>query len=244
MPGPSSALRWRRIAAWLVGLAMLYAAFELGRTLAGYSAIDAFRQRQALAGRVDELQRARTALEAQIAAGEIVQQADRVSQSDTQAALGELQAELARQQQELDFYRGLVTDKFGAGTLKVQELSVRPEGGTRYTVLVTLVQTASRDATARGTLSVALEGARGGALTQLAMADITPDGSKSVPFSLRYFKTLEIPLVLPAKFKPAAVQLEYRSDRSGPEPQRQKFPWKAVLADLQVPALTEGPPGE
>ena len=233
--------RLRRMAAWGIGLALLYAAFELGRSLAGHSALTAFQQRQALSGRVESLARERAALERRVAAGEIMQQADREAQSDAQAAIGELQAELAQQQQELEFYRGLVTEKFGAGTLKVQELSVRPEGGARYTIVVTLVQTAARDAVDKGALSVALDGSRGGALAQLPMADITPDGRKQLPFSLRYFKTLEIPIELPAGFKPAALQLEYRSDRGGPEPQRQTFPWQAVLAGLQAPALTSGP---
>jgi len=238
-PGPL-----RRMAAWGIGLALLYAAFELGRSLAGHSALTAFRQRQALSGRVESLARDRAALERRVAAGEIMQQADREAQSDAQAAIGELQAELAQQQQELDFYRGLVAEKFGAGTLKVQELSVRPEGGARYTIVVTLVQTAARDAVDKGTLSVALDGSRGDALVQLPMADITPDEGKQVPFSLRYFKTLAIPIELPGGFKPAAVQLEYRSDRSGPEPQRQTFSWQAVLAGLRAPALTPEPPRE
>lgn len=236
--------RLRSIAAWLVGLALLYASFEAGRSVAGYSNLTALRQRQALAQRVAELERARAGLEQRLAASDIVQLADREAQSEAQAVIGELQAELARQQQELDFQRALVAERFGAGSLKVQELLVRPEGAGRFTVVVTLVQAAARDAVAKGTLSVAVDGSRGNALVQLKMADITPDGSKLVPFSLRYFKTLEIPLVLPANFRPAAVQLEYRSDRSGPEPLRQTFAWTTVLADLAAPALTPDPPGE
>lgn len=236
--------RLRRIAGWLIGLGLLYGAFEAGRSVAGYSALTAFGQRQALSNRVAELERARAGLEQRLAASDIVHRADREAQSEAQAVIGELQAELARQQQELDFQRALVAEKFGAGTLKVQELLVRPEGDARYTLVVTLVQTAVRDAVAKGTLSVALDGSRGQALIQLPMPDITPDGRQRVPFSLRYFKTLEIPLLLPANFKPAAVQLEYRSDRSGPEPLRQTFAWAAVLADLRAPALTPDPPGE
>lgn len=235
--------RLRRIARWTVALALLYASFELGRLVAGYSGIAAFQQRQALSGRVAELESANADLTRRLAAGDIVQQADREAQSEAQSLIGELQAELARQQQELEFHRALVAEKFGAGTLKVQEMLVRPEGGARYTVVVTLVQTAARDAVAKGTLSLAVDGTRGSALIQLPMADLTPDGRKQVPFTLRYFKTLEIPLTLPANFRPAAVQLEYRSDRGGPEPQRQTFPWASVLADLQAPALTADPPG-
>ena len=45
--------------------------------------------------------------------------------------MGELQAETARQKQELQFYRGLVVRQYGSGTLRVQELRVRRgRGGT------------------------------------------------------------------------------------------------------------------
>lgn len=235
VPAPG---RLRRIVVWAVALALLYAAFEAGRFVAGHSAWSAMIRRQALSRRIADLEATRTDLERRLGASEVLQRADHEAQAEAQAALGELQAELARQQQELDFYRGLVTEKFGAGTIRVQELAVRPEGDTRYTVVVTLVQTASRDAIARGTLSLTIDGSRGGALAQLGMADVTADGRQAVDFSLRYFTTLEVPVELPAGFTPAAVQLEYRTDRGGPEPQRQSFPWRTVIADLAAVPLT------
>ena len=138
---------WRRLAALAVGLALLYASFEYGRSVAGYSALSSLMQRQALASRVSQLDAQRQLLERRVAVREVSGRVDAEAQSEAQAMIGELQAELARQQQELDFYRGLVAEKFGTGTIKVQELTVKPAEAGRFTVLVTLVHSATRDAT-------------------------------------------------------------------------------------------------
>jgi outer membrane murein-binding lipoprotein Lpp len=235
---------WRRLAAVLVGVLLLYGAFEYGRSVAGYSALSSLQQRQALAARVDELTREVEGLRSRVAASTVTRQADQETQAETQGMIGELQAELARQQQDLEFYRGLVEEKFGSGSLKVQELSIRDDGDARYTVAVTLVQTAVRDATASGSLTLAVSGSRGGSLTELKLPDVSVDGRDKVEFKVRYFTTVEVPLKLPPGFKPAAVQLEYRSSRSGPEPVRQSFPWAQALAGDAGAALTPGTAAE
>lgn len=230
--------RLRLAAAWLVALVLLYAVFEFGRAIAGHSAITAYSQRRALAERVEQLTRAAQDLERRAAAGEVGQRIDAQAQADAQAMMGELQAELGRQQQELDFYRGLVAERFGSGNLKVQELSVREEGPRRFVVSVTLVQTTLRDQLATGTLTIALDGSRRGALTRLSMREVSADSRSQVSFSLRYFQTLQVPLLLPEDFEPAALRLEYRSSRTGPDAQQQTFPWPAVLEPAQAGALT------
>ncbi len=229
---------WRRLLALVAGLALLYAAFEYGRSVAGHTALSALMQRQALASRVSALTEERDQLQRRLAAGVAVQRADEEAQSEAQAMIGELQAELARQQQELEFYRGLVAEKFGTGTVKVQELTVRPEGDGRHVVSVTLVHTATRDATATGWLTLAVNGSRAGSLARLELPEITDDGSKRVNFSLRYLTTVEVPVSVPADFSPASVELEFRTNRGGPDPVKQSFPWSGVIAGAADVSLT------
>jgi hypothetical protein len=230
----------RRLAALAVGIALLYGAFEYGRSLAGYSALSSLIQRQAQSNRIDELEEETSRLRQRLAADAVGRKVDAEAQSESQAMIGDLQAELARQQQELDFYRGLLAEKFGTGTIKLQELAVRPEGGDRYTILVTLVQSTARDALATGSLTIKVTGSRGGALTQLRLSDIADGRRERVHFSLRYFTTVEVPVTLPAGFKPAAVDLEFQTDRGGPEPVQQSFPWSGVLGLERDTALTPG----
>jgi HAMP domain-containing protein len=235
-----TAMHWRRLAALAVGVLLLYAAFEYGRSVAGYSAFSSLTQRQALASRVDELTREVGSLQRRVAAGTVTRQVDQEAQSETQSMIGELQAELARQQQELEFYRGLVEEKFGSGSLKVQELSIKDEGDDRYTIAVTLVQTATRDAIASGSMTLAISGSRGGSLAELRLGDVSLEGNERIEFKVRYFTTVDVTVKLPDGFKPAAVQLEFRSNRSGPEPVRQSFPWAQALVNDAGAALTRG----
>lgn len=235
----------RALVAWSVAIALLYVSFEVGRTLAGHSALSAFQQRRALADRVATLEEENLMLERRVATEDVTRRIDAEAQAETQSTLGELQAELARQQQELEFYRGLVAEKFGSATLKVQELSIQPDDEPgRYTITVTLVQTATRNAMTRGTLTLAVNGALAGALATLSLVELTGGGKDPLPFTLRFFKTIDVPVSLPQGFEPAAVDLEFRSDRTGPEPIRQSFPWTPALVDTGEAALTPGPGGE
>ncbi len=229
----------RALLAWAVGIALLYAAFEVGRVQAGYFALDAFQQRRALAGRVTDLEQEKTTLERRLAAEDVTRRIDQQAQTEAMASIGELQAELARQQQELEFYRGLVAEKFGASTLKVQELAIQrgAEPG-QFTIEITLVQTASRNALTRGTLSLSVAGQRGTALAQLPLADLREAGAEPIPFTLRFFRTLEVPVTLPADFAPSSVEVEFRSDRTGPEPVTQSFPWAPALVEPGDGSLT------
>jgi hypothetical protein len=154
--------------------------------------------------------------------------------------LGELQAEVARQQQELQFYRGVLAREFGAGTLRVQELAVRRLAGAEpgaFVVSVMLVQAGARDSVARGELALTIDGTRAGALLRLPLAEVTGDRRRTVPFSLRYFQALEVPVTLPAGFAPASVTVELHSAAAGTSPERQSFPWSPGAAGT----LTPGP---
>lgn len=206
-------------------LALFYGGFELGRAVSGYSIVSSMkrgielrRENRALAGENELLER-------RVATAELSQRVDRQAQSDAQRMMGELQAETARQQQELQFYRGLVARQFGAGTLRVQELRIRPEEERQFRVLITLVQAASRDTVANGTVTFTVGGTQGGEARQLALAEVEPDKRRELPFSLRFFQQIEVPIELPEDFQPAELVIEYRIGRNE-EPRRQTFPWR------------------
>ena len=232
----------RLAAAWAVALLVVYAAFEFGRGIAGYSAATALAQRFSAATRLDELGKRVEELEAEVAARDVTRRVDQEAQAETQAMIGDLQAELARQQQDLDFYRGLVAERFGGSSLKIQELSVEPgEAERAYVVKVTLVQTTLRDQLANGTLTLSVDGSRRGALIRLPMREVAEGERSQVTFTLRYFQTVSIPIVLPEGFEPASLRVEFRSTRGGPETQQQTFPWGSVLQAPPAGFLTPGP---
>ncbi len=231
-----AASRWRRVAlVLLLAVAVFYGGFELGRRSAGYSIVSAMLERLELRRQVRTLGNENESLQHRVTSAEIGQRVDRQAQSDAQRMIGDLQAETARQQQELQFYRGLVARQFGAGTLRVQELKIRPEQGRRFRVLITLVQAAARDNVVNGTVSFAIDGTRGGALVQLPLADVELNKRRELPFSLRFFQQIEVPIELPDQFRPASLQVEYGQGR-GTERSRQTFTWR-VEGEPEKPVL-------
>lgn len=207
-----------------------YAGFEAGRSSAGYSIADATLARLALERRNERLESDNASLRQRANVAEVSQRVDRQAQTEAQRMIGELQAETARQRQELQFYRGLVARQFGAGTLRVQELRIRAEEEGRYRVLITLVQAATRNTVANGSVTFSVEGMRGDAAETLSLADIEIDKRRQFPFSLRFFQQIEVPIELPPDFQPERLNVEYRLGRN-PEPYRQTFEWRAEGAD-------------
>ena len=172
------------------------------------------------------LSRENEALRHRVAVAEVGQTIDRQAQEDAQQMMGELQAETARQKQELQFYRGLVVRQYGSGALRVQELSVRAEEEERrYRVLITLVQAATRDTVANGTVTFAVEGRQEGEAVTLSLAEIEVDKRKQFPFSLRFFQQIEVPIELPLEFEPERLHVEYQLGRNR-EPSKQAFDWR------------------
>ena len=194
---------------WLVaGLGLAAIGFWLGR----WSMVDSSRDFIGSAGsperRVAALQDTIDAQRREIAALEVGRRVDRESQTEAQRMLGDLQSQVARLNQDLEFYRGVLAKEFGAGAVRVQSVTVRdaPRGG--FVVEVSVVRAAARDTPLQGAARIALSGTRRGALVDLTLRDLVPAKPREVAFVLRYFETLRIPIKLPVDFKPGTLTVE------------------------------------
>jgi hypothetical protein len=227
--------RWHWLLAIALMLMLLYAGFEIGRMSAGYSITTSMIERMKLRTNNRRLEDENRALQHRAAAAEVGQRVDRQAQTDAQRMMSELQAETARQQQELQFYRGLAVRQFGSGALRVQGVRIHAEEERRYRVLITLAQAATRDRLANGMVTLTVEGRQGDAVRLLPLGEIEPARRREVPFSLRFFQQIEIPVELPLEFEPASLHVEYRLGRNG-EPARQTFDWRAE-GETETPVL-------
>jgi cell division protein FtsB len=227
---------WLSVLAAIAILALAYGTFEIGRASAGYFVVSSMLERLDLRKRNQALSEENDSLRHRVAVAEVDQKVDRQAQSDAQQMMGELQAETARQKQELQFYRGLVVRQYGSGALRVQELQVRAEEEERrFLVLITLVQAATRDTVANGTVTFSVEGKQGAEPLTLPLEEIEIDKRKQFPFSLRFFQQIEVPIELPLEFVPERLHVEYQLGRNR-EPVKQAFDWR-VEGAAETPAL-------
>ncbi len=121
-------LMWLGLAAGIA--AGGYLLYELGRFQAGYHRIAAAEQRSELKDRIAELERIRRDLRGQLTRIETSRDIDREAYAQVEANLAELQSQILEQQEDLAFYRGIVSPTDGASGLRIQQFEVfrRSEG--------------------------------------------------------------------------------------------------------------------
>jgi hypothetical protein len=84
-------------------------------------------------------------------------------------------------------------------------------GTDAWNFVTTLVNTAENADAARGTLTLAVEGVRGGKLATLDWADLAGPGAKDgVPFAFKFFQQVRGSFVLPNGFVPNRVVITLR----------------------------------
>jgi hypothetical protein len=215
--------------ALLLGAVALYLAFELGRRKAGFDGIQAVQQRVRLQDQIADLEKSMHDMRVQIAAGESAQLAQTRERAEVSRTIGELQAELGRAQQDLEFYRGIANPLAGPKALqvRVQQFQVRTaSAATRtYTLRFALNHSTRPDESTSGTLGVTIDGERAGAAASIDLATLTGGKVRELPYSFRYFTNVEQAVTVPADFRAERVTIEIRPAHKAMAPYRQTFVW-------------------
>ncbi|HEV7984791.1 MAG TPA: DUF6776 family protein [Steroidobacteraceae bacterium] len=212
----------------LSGLA-LYVMFELGRYKAGYDALQAAAQRDGLQQQIAKLERAQRELHVQLAAAEQARLAGGQERAEVARTIGELQAQVARDQQEMGFYRGLMAQpgQPAADAVRVQQFRISTMPGEQhYSLRFSLSRTQRPEEAVNGTIAITVDGTREGAPASADLAALT-GGKSELPFNFRYFAAIEQPVTLPGDFRPDHVTIEVRPGRKGVATYRQTFVWYA-----------------
>jgi len=217
------------VVAVLLGGASLFLSFELGRQQAGFDGIQAAQERARLEDLIAELQTSAHEMRVQLAAAEASQVAQVRERSELARTIGELQAGLGRAQQDLEFYRGIANPQAGAKpqTVRVQQFQVLTVNAAahNYALRFALNRPTRPEESSAGVLAVTIDGDRAGATASVDLAALTAGKTRELPYSFRYFTSIEQPVTLPADFKAERVTIEIRPARKSVAPYRQTFVW-------------------
>jgi len=231
----------RRLAIFLVGLgllaiALLYGMFELGRYDAGYRVIDAVRGALISSARMRDLDAENTRLKSQLEAADVARRVDREGYKQVERSLGDMQSQIARLNQDLSFYRGLVQPDSAVG-VKVQRLQIVPQAQAgQYELKFVLMQISKPDKPVTGNSVISVDGLIGGKPLNLSFARISPKGRVSLAYSFRYFQDFDEILQLPPRFEATRVNVEIRSGRDAKNGFRQAFVWKTQGVSVETEA--------
>jgi len=220
--------RWIAVLSLVLGGALaMYALFELGRYKAGYDAMQAAAQRVALQQQIDALLRTQHELKVQLAAADEAKVAEVRERADEEGRIGELQAEVERQQKDVQFYRGIVAQpgQADAAAVRVEEFHIAAlPGEQRFALRFSLIHQQRPGEAINGTLAITIDGMREGTPARADLAELT-GGQGEVNFNFRYNTNIVQPVTLPPGFKADRVTLEVRPVRKGVAPYRQTFVW-------------------
>ena len=214
----------------VLGVVGLYVAFELGRYTAGYNVISAIRERAQLDSSITQLKAANTALHARIIELDTVNAGHAREVQVVSRTIGDLQAQVARQTEELAFYRAVVAEgapAIGLRVGKVRLSATKPAG--QFIVHISLVRAGKTDGMISGAVSLTVDGQdAGGKATTLDNQALAGGSAANVPYDFRYYQELEQAVALPPGFRPAHLTVEVTSSHKNVAPLTQTFPWSAV----------------
>lgn len=221
---------WLRRVWWGLAIALVplgfYLTYELGRFDGGYDRLSAGQERREQEVAIERLEKANAELRGKLAdleTGRVSQQQEREELART---VTDLQTQVARQAQDLQFYRGIVSTTVGAPNVKVQRFQiVKGSAARRYKLRIVLVQAARPENVVSGTVALTVEGSERGRAVTYNLPRLTPDARAQVPFSFRYFQDLDQEIVLPEGFQPARVNVEVRASGRASSPATQSYTW-------------------
>lgn len=213
------------LAALAIGLGMIWAAFELGQSRAGFNRLEAQNRERELRDELIRREAAREQLREKIALLETDARIKHESYKQLETELQSLQARVQAQAEDLEFYQRVVAVDEKEG-LRVQDLQLgRGAQGGSYTLRLVLAQALRNDRRISGTLKLELEGRRDGAPASLALNELTPDRQASLDFSFRYFQNLQSELRVPEGFVPERVNVTLSPSGKKAKSVEQSFAW-------------------
>src|ERR1700726_4437224 len=210
----------------LLALGVLYAAFELGRHDAGFRVVDSVRGALSASARIRDLEKENERQRTQLEAAEVARRVDREGYKQVERSLGDMQSQIARLNQDLSFYRGLVQPD-SLVHVKVQQMQIVPEAAAgQFRLKFVLMQTGKPAASVTGNATATIDGLLGGKPVSLSYAQVSTTQRASLSYSFRYFQDYDEPVQLPPGFEPTRIGVEIHSGRDAAHAFRQAFVWK------------------
>jgi len=220
--------RWLAAAAAVTAVGLLLAlAYNRGQASAGLSAAQVALERRELVAKADRLERQNSKLNARVAELEMARKLDREAYGQVEQTLGELQSQLSRQADDLAFYKSIVSPADGVQGLRIHRFEVSPGAEPReYRLKLTLIQSMRHESVASGLVQVVVHGMQGDRPARYSVGELLDRPKAQLPFSFRYFQTIEQDVTLPEGFQAFEAEVQVRSSKLR-FPMQQSFPWKA-----------------
>ena len=188
-----------------------FVSYELGQNRAGFSRIDALESATILEAEQKKLTKENKVLREQIAVLETSVKIDREAYRKVETQQVDLQRRILEQQEDIEFYKGIVNENDGTG-LRIQDFRVSQGLGAReFGLRLVLAQAFRSTKLVSGHVEMVFEGLREGEPVRMALSDLVSNiGTGKLGYSFRYYQDLKADVVIPADFVPERVHVIVR----------------------------------
>jgi hypothetical protein len=166
------------------------------------------------------------ALRQQVVYLEQSQQIDRAAFQQVRDSLKSLQAQVVSLQEQVVFYRSIVSPEETRAGVRVYDFRVLPAGEQRFNYELILIQSARQDTRIRGRAQVVVEGRTGDGDKTVVVTQSSDAGD--LLFSFRYFQEFAGTFELPADFRPLRATVSIRADGRGSAIE-DVYDWERIL---------------
>ena len=220
-------VRWLAPAgAALVAVLLAGVGYNRGQASAGLDTAQIALERRETSAKTARLEADNSRLNARVAELEMARKLDREAYGQIEQTLGELQSQLSRQTDDLAFYKSIVSPADGVQGLRIHRFEVQAGAQPReYLLKLTLIQSMRHESVAAGLAQVVVHGMQGDAPASYSVGELLDRPKAQLPFSFRYFQTIEQAVTLPEGFQAFEVEVQVRSGKLR-FPMEQSFPWK------------------
>ncbi|HYJ39158.1 MAG TPA: DUF6776 family protein [Steroidobacteraceae bacterium] len=204
----------------------VYGMYEFGRYRAGYDVVAGLKQRTEMRNEIATLEATIFDLRAKVAQLESSTVGQTREREEVQRTIGDLQAQVARANQELAFFRGIVTQNANSAEVKIQQARmVATATANKFRVRVTLVQPMKPDTVVTGVVVLSVDGEVDGKPGRADFATLTGGKRREIAFTFRYLENIDEEITMPPGMKPEQLLVEVRSNRRGSAPVQQSYVW-------------------
>lgn len=212
----------------ILGLGIVWLSYEYGGMQAGFNrfeaAADVTELREQIEAQAEEIE----ALRQQLAVQETSSDIDEGAYDEIEVRLLELQTQVADQQKDLAFYRGIMAPESQAEGLQLKEIELQTLSEPNvYRMHLILVQAINHSRIVSGEVRVFVEGNQGNDAASFDLTELRVEGQGNDPlaFSFRYFQNLERDIRLPDNFLPERINIEVVPNRRSSRTIRETFDW-------------------
>ena len=211
---------------FLVSLVMFsWLTYQYGISQGMALKVEVVKERDQISAELDEANQRLSEMGQKIADLEIGGVIDERANEEVQQTIEFLQDQIAQQNEEISFYKGVMLPNVANKGLRIERLNVTPNSTGRIKYSLLLTQVVDKHDYVQGNVEILLKGEEGAAEKSLQLSQLDREKTDEVRFRFRYFQNINGEMMIPEGFEPREFMVVAQSAGSNGQRLQKSFEW-------------------